>query len=397
MIKLYNLNPSKKIKSNLTRDDSRFLKFCLVGLIGIFLNQTLLWFFTTKIGIYYLISSAIAIEITILNNFILNYTWTFKDKNINGCFLKKIIKYNIVSYSVDFLNIIILFILVSLLGIHYLVSNLIGIFSVVILKYILHIKWTWHIPIDKKIEHYPLKNPLVSLVIPTYNEKENIEMLLNSIITVFKENNIKEEIIIVDDNSPDKTALIVKKLQKKYKNIKLIKRKGKLGLSSAVIEGFGIAKGDILGVMDADLSHPPQKIPELLKLICDGKSDICIGSRYIDGGNIKNWPLKRKLISKGAKTLAKPLTNVKDPVSGFFFMKKDVIINTTLNPKGFKILLEILVKGKYTTIKEIPFIFVDRKEGKSKMTTKEIYNYINDLSSLYIFTILNTFKSYRND
>jgi len=220
----------------------------------------------------------------------------------------------------------------------------------------------------------------LSLVIPTYNEKENIQKLIKKIQKEFKNNKINGEIIIVDDNSPDGTGKILEDLKKKQKNIKVIHRKEKLGLSSAVLEGWRIANGEVLGVMDADLSHPPEKIKELFELIKKGKADVTIGSRYIKGGKIKGWNLKRKLMSKTATLLARIYTKVKDPMTGFFMIKKEVIKSVDLNPKGFKTLLEIIIKGRYQNIKEIPITFINRVEGKSKAGTKEIFYYLKNLA-----------------
>jgi len=219
----------------------------------------------------------------------------------------------------------------------------------------------------------------LSLVIPTYNEKENIQQLIKKIQEEFTKNKIKGEIIVVDDNSPDGTGKILEKIKKKQKNLKVIHRSEKLGLSSAVLEGWKIAKGRFLGVMDADLSHPPEKIHEMYSIIKNGDADIVIGSRYAQGGKIKGWSLKRKLMSKVATLLARIYTNVKDPMTGFFMLKKEVIEKVNLNSKGFKILLEILVKGKYRAIKEIPITFVNRTHGKSKAGIKEIFFYLQNL------------------
>jgi dolichol-phosphate mannosyltransferase len=219
----------------------------------------------------------------------------------------------------------------------------------------------------------------LSLVIPTYNEKENVQKLIKKIQKEFKENKINGEIIIVDDNSPDGTGQILEKLKKKQKNLKVIHRKGKLGLSSAVLDGWKIADGEVLGVMDADLSHPPEKIKELFLTIENGEADFTIGSRYTKGGKIEGWNLKRKLMSKTATFLSRVYTKVKDPMTGFFMIKKDVIKNVDLNPKGFKILLEIIIKGKYENIKEIPITFIDRVNGKSKAGTKEIFYFLQNL------------------
>jgi len=219
----------------------------------------------------------------------------------------------------------------------------------------------------------------ISIVIPTYNEKENIKILIQQIQAEFKNNSIKGEIIIVDDNSPDGTGEILEGLKKKTKNIKIIHRKGKLGLSSAVLEGWKIAEGNVLGVMDADLSHPPEKIHELYNPIKNNQSDFTIGSRYIKGGKIEGWNLKRKIMSRVATLLAKPFTNVKDPMTGFFMIKKQCIKGANINPKGFKILLELILKSNYKKIKEIPIKFTNRVEGKSKAGTSEIFFYLRNL------------------
>lgn len=217
------------------------------------------------------------------------------------------------------------------------------------------------------------------MVIPTYNEKDNIQKLIRGIQKEFKENNIKGEIIVVDDNSPDGTGKILEDLRKKKKNLKVVHRKGKLGLSSAVLEGWEVADGEVLGVMDADLSHPPEKIKELFQVIEKGEADFAIGSRYVKGGKIEGWGPLRKLMSKTATLLSRVYTKVKDPMTGFFIVKKDVVKGVDLNPRGFKILLEILIKGKYKKFREVPITFVDRQKGKSKAGMKEILYYLQNL------------------
>jgi len=219
----------------------------------------------------------------------------------------------------------------------------------------------------------------LSIVIPTYNEKENILVLLKKINTEFKENKIKGELIIVDDNSPDGTGKLVEDLKKRQKNIKIIHRKGKLGLSSAVLKGFKVSKGNVLGVMDADLSHPAEKIPKMFELIKKKEADFVIGSRYIRGGRIEGWGFKRMAMSKVATLLARPFTKVKDPMTGFFLIRKKCVKDKEFNSKGFKILLELILKADYKNIKEVPIVFVNRTEGKSKAETKEIFNYLKNL------------------
>lgn len=219
----------------------------------------------------------------------------------------------------------------------------------------------------------------LSIVIPTYNEKENIALLLEKVFSIYKENKIDGEIIVVDDNSGDGTGEIVEELKKKHKNLKIIHRSGKLGLSSAVLDGFRIADGKVVGVMDADLSHPPEKIPEMYFSINRGEADFVIGSRYIKGGNIIGWNFKRKLMSRGATLMARPFTSVKDPMSGFFMIKKECIERREFNAKGFKILLEMIIKAKYNKIKEVPIVFINRTKGKSKAGMNEIFFYMKNL------------------
>lgn len=225
----------------------------------------------------------------------------------------------------------------------------------------------------------------LSLVIPTYNEKDNISFLIKKIFEEFSKNKINGEIIVVDDNSLDGTGEIVENLKKKQKNIQIIHRKGKLGLSSAVIEGWNIAKGSVLGVMDADLSHSPDYLWPMFKIIKNKEADFVIGSRYIKGGKIEGWNLKRKILSRSATLLAGFFTEVKDPMTGFFMIKKECIKNVDLNPKGFKILLELLIKSKYETVIEIPITFKNRTKGKSKAGTKEVFYLIQNLSGYLVY------------
>lgn len=225
---------------------------------------------------------------------------------------------------------------------------------------------------------------MISLIIPTYNEKECITRLLKEIFEAFRKGDIEGEVIIVDDNSPDGTAKIAQKLEKDY-NLRILVRDCKRGLSSAVLDGFRVAKGEIMGVIDADLSHSPQSIPSLIKPLEKDEADLVIASRYVKGGGIENWPLRRRIISSGAKVLARPLTKVKDPLSGYFFFKRRVIEEVQLNPKGYKIGLEIVVKGKYKNLLEVPYVFRGRVCGKSKLGIGEYKNYLFHLLRLYFY------------
>lgn len=228
-----------------------------------------------------------------------------------------------------------------------------------------------------------MKTTTFSLIIPTYNERKNLPTLIKKIHEILS-NRYEYEIIIVDDNSPDQTWKLAEELAKQYP-IKVIRREGKLDLSSAVAEGFKHANGKILGVIDADLQHPPEILPALIEEIKNGK-DIAVASRYAKGGKIEGWKLRRKIVSKGARLLAKILVPqarvVKDPLSGYFVLKREVIEGIELKPVGYKILLEVLTKGKYEEVAEIPMTFGTRNNGKSKLTFREYIKFIKHLYRL---------------
>ncbi|GIW66726.1 MAG: dolichol monophosphate mannose synthase [Candidatus Parcubacteria bacterium] len=208
---------------------------------------------------------------------------------------------------------------------------------------------------------------LVSIIIPTLNEEENIADLIIEINKVFKKIDYDLEIIVVDDGSSDNTLAIIKKLANKYSNLKLIIRNEK-GLTSAIIKGFKEAKGEIFCVMDADFSHHPKFIPDLIENLINHEADMVIASRYLKNSFIKRWPLKRKILSIIATKITRLITEIKDPLSGFFVIRKEVIENINLNPFNPKICLEIIIKGNFKNkIIEIPYQFEDRLRGRSKL------------------------------
>jgi dolichol-phosphate mannosyltransferase len=224
---------------------------------------------------------------------------------------------------------------------------------------------------------------MLSIIVPTYNESKNIDELLTRIFKALKPNYIQYEVVVVDDNSPDGTGQIAEALMSKY-DLKVVRRPKKIGLASAVLNGFKVASGDIFCVMDADLSHPPEAIPEMLKAINANEADIVVASRVVEGGGATNWPWYRKFGSRFAQMLAKPLTKVNDNTSGYFMLRKSVVEGVdNINPIGFKILLEILVKGKYSKVKEVAIVFNDREGGKSKLGSKQILEYLKQLFILY--------------
>jgi dolichol-phosphate mannosyltransferase len=226
-----------------------------------------------------------------------------------------------------------------------------------------------------------------SLVVPTYNERFNIGPLIERIEAVLKQEPLDFEIIIVDDNSPDETWMLAQEIAEKDSHLQVVRREGSRGLATAVVEGWKIAQGEILGVMDADLQHPPEILPDLLGPILKGRADIAIGSRHVSGGSVGKWNLPRRSVSRGASVIAfmllpQVLRPVQDPMSGFFLMKRSVIDLAFLRPTGYKILLEILAKGNYRRVVEVPYVFETRKHGKSKLGPKQYFEFLLHLGML---------------
>ena len=224
----------------------------------------------------------------------------------------------------------------------------------------------------------------VSIVIPTYKEADNIPILVKKIDEALK-GRYKYEIVIVDDNSQDGIEENVKELQKDKYDVKLKVRTDERGLSSAVIAGFKIAKGDLFLVMDADLSHPPEKVPELLDEITENDADFVIGSRFVEGGGAAHFNWFRKLNAGISKLLARPLTKATDPMAGFFAFPKNIIEGRldSLNPLGWKIGLEVSVKCAPKKLREVPIQFQERLHGESKLSLKEQINYLIHVKRLF--------------
>ncbi|HET9393608.1 MAG TPA: polyprenol monophosphomannose synthase [Candidatus Rubrimentiphilum sp.] len=222
-----------------------------------------------------------------------------------------------------------------------------------------------------------------SIVIPTYNEAGGIERLVRGLDEVFKQNGLDGEIVIVDDNSPDGTGEIIDRLATEFP-VRPVHRAGKLGLSSGVIEGWRAARPDseALGAMDADFSHDIAILPKMVRALEDGYG-LAVGSRYVEGGGITNWPWRRVMMSKVACAIARPLTRVKDITSGYFLVRRSAIEDVKLDPIGFKIGLEVIAKGHYGKALEVPYVFTDRVSGESKLNEKEIFNYLKQLRKLY--------------
>ncbi|MBN1152422.1 MAG: glycosyltransferase [Dehalococcoidia bacterium] len=223
---------------------------------------------------------------------------------------------------------------------------------------------------------------MLSLIVPTFRERDNIAPLVQRLDDALT--GVDYEVVIMDDNSRDGTEELVADLSNSYP-VRIVVRTDKRGLASAVVDGFAHARGAIVGVMDADLQHPPEVVPTLLHAIKNG-ADLAIGSRYVKGGGCEGWSLLRRVMSRGAGFLAHlflPSTRgIADPMSGFFMFRPTIIQGATLLPTGYKILLEMLVMGRPQHVAEVPFVFVTRTAGESKLRITQQVDYLKHIASL---------------
>jgi dolichol-phosphate mannosyltransferase len=224
---------------------------------------------------------------------------------------------------------------------------------------------------------HTLSGVLTTVIVPTYNESDNLPSLVERIFAALP----SSEIVVVDDASKDGTADVARELAKKYP-IRVVERFDERGLSTAVLRGMQEARTDLCVVMDADLSHPPEAIPKLVQAVQEG-ADVAVGSRYVPGGDIDEWPLFRRLASRAGTLLARPLTPVRDPMAGFFCLRKSLIAGIPLKPRGFKILLEILARTRTRNTVEVPIHFEDRAAGASKFSSKERREFLKQVWTLY--------------
>jgi dolichol-phosphate mannosyltransferase len=224
-------------------------------------------------------------------------------------------------------------------------------------------------------------------VIPALNEAPNLPPLLEQIATALAGREF--EVIVVDDNSRDNTKAVAAELSTQYPLRLIVREHPKDGLSGAVLHGIAEARGEYLVVMDADLQHPPSKIPELLAPLERGEADFVVGSRYVPGGSTgERWGVFRKINSRIATILARPFAGkTTDPMSGFFALKRTTYERAQrLTPLGYKIALELMCKSRVENVREIPIHFAERTRGESKLTLKEQFRYLEHLSRLYDFT-----------
>jgi dolichol-phosphate mannosyltransferase len=235
------------------------------------------------------------------------------------------------------------------------------------------------------------ENILLSLVIPTYKERDNIKNVVTILSQILDESIPGEyELIVVDDDSPDGTWEFAQSLTPEYPQLRVMRRQNERGLSSAVIRGWQAARGRILGVIDGDLQHPPEVLTQLLRVITEG-ADLAVASRHVEGGGVSSWSFVRRLLSRGAQLLGLVilpgvLGRVSDPMSGYFMVRRSSLAGVTLNPVGYKILLEVIGRGEVRSIAEVGYVFCERKQGESKVTSKQYLDYIHHLVRLRLST-----------
>ena len=225
-----------------------------------------------------------------------------------------------------------------------------------------------------------------SLIIPTYNEGQNISRIVQQLTTLLEQTIPSAyELIVVDDNSPDRTWEIAQQLTVQYPHLRVMRRQTERGLSTAVIRGWQAARGEILGVIDGDLQHPPDVLLQLLQAI--QSADLAVASRHVEGGGVSEWSPTRRFLSRGAQViglliLPNVVGRVSDPMSGSFLVRRSAIAGQLLNPLGYKILLEVLARGQIQQVAEVGYVFQERKQGESKVTWRQYLDYLLHLAKL---------------
>ncbi len=224
----------------------------------------------------------------------------------------------------------------------------------------------------------------VSVVLPTYNESASLPVLVPRIAQALSSAGLAGEIIVVDDNSPDQTAEVARGLAEQYP-LRVLKRTDERGLATAVLRGFAMSEAEVCVVMDADGSHPVEALGGMVRLILDDKAEIVVGSRHVPGGGSSDWPLFSRFKSRFAASLTLGLTSMTDPTTGFMAIRRTLLSGLTLDPVGWKIVLEIAVKAHPARLAEVPIIFTDREHGESKQSLGVLAEYFSHLYKLYKF------------
>ncbi len=224
-----------------------------------------------------------------------------------------------------------------------------------------------------------------ALVVPTLNEGENIRAMLDRATAALASVSVPWEIIVVDDQSSDSTAQVVQEYANGQASVRLVRRSGKRGLAGAITYGWDQTEADLIGVMDADLQHPPELLPQLIREACEDH-DIVIASRYVRPHSMDGWNPVRKTLSRLSVFASLPVQRrdlkVSDPLSGFFVLRRECIAGIQFQESGFKLLLEILARARINSVSELPFEFACRRFGRSKANTMTAVHYFGLLWKL---------------
>jgi len=232
----------------------------------------------------------------------------------------------------------------------------------------------------------------LSIVLPTFNASKNILEMLTRLTRVLDQAFPADyEIVVVDDDSPDRTWELAQTLTTQFPQLRVMRRQRERGLSTAVIRGWQASRGEILAVIDADLQHPPEIAVELCHEMGRG-ADLAVASRHVEGGGVSDWSILRRILSRAAQVLGLVILpgvvgRVSDPMSGFFMIRRTAIQGVTLNPLGYKILIEVLGRGKIRWIGEVPYVFQERVQGESKVTRRVYVDYLRHLLRLRLSTL----------
>jgi len=243
----------------------------------------------------------------------------------------------------------------------------------------------------RSIAMAPHASTFVSLIVPTYNESMNIQELICRAHRALQAVTTQFEIVVVDDRSVDGTAELVLASAQELPNVRLIRRTGARDLSASVMEGWAAARGEVLAVIDADLQHPPEKLTALLDALLRSNADVAVASRHVKGGGVTEWKLHRRAVSWCATVMASflipgVLRMVRDPMSGFFALRRRILASAGLHATGYKILLEVLARAPYESLVEIPYVFEERQRGESKLGTRQVWQYLRHVLRLSVET-----------
>ncbi len=351
----------------------RIARFALVGASGVGVNSGVLWLLYAKGELPLVLASAFAIETAIWNNFLLNDLWTFHEERGRRRWWERVLAFHATAGLAAGVTLAVLLFLEGVVGLHYLVANLVAIGFAAAVNYGVNAVWTWRPAAPRLRPLPPLSDASkVIVVVPTYNEAQNVRQVVDKVLS----QGLAYEVLIVDDASPDGTADVVAKRAQASDRLHLVRRPGKMGIGSAYVDGFRTALclgADLVIQMDCDLSHDPSDLPRLVAAARE--AHVVVGSRYVPGGGATGWSWYRQLISRGTGLAYRALLGmaVRDLTGGFKCWRREALETLPLEDVGskgfaFQIEMNYLTWRDGFTIREVPVTFVERQLGRSKMS-----------------------------